>query len=287
MRIVDAAADWFLPRRLSIARTALLASSLVLLALACVVITRDSSLGNQETLAQDLATPSTQLVDTRLAVLQAQLEEVRHTDKRLLQTVYWALGILAAVALSLMVFSWFTNVRVSERERDQLRQEITEAVEAETTRAEQRVEEALSTIEGRVVEEVERGMRGYEEDHQRRFHALTISVAVTQTEMLVTAARAQVVKGNFLEVLDTGRNILIVGLTVNLPTAISQGLELIQTALPQMALQAGERPSIDMAAAINDLLARLPETYATDRDIIRSNLTLARDRGYTHTWEDR
>ncbi len=224
MRIVDVAADWLLRRRLSVARFALSASCLVLLVLACVVATRDTTLGNQQTLEQDLATPATELADARLAVLQAQLEEVRRTDERLLQTVFWALGILAAVAVALMVFSWFSNVRMSERERDQLHQDITDAVRRETARADQRIEAALSTIDGRVTEAVASRMQGYEEDHQRKFHALTLGVAVTQTEMLVTAARDQAAKGNFSEVLDTGRNILFVGLSVNLPNAISQSL---------------------------------------------------------------
>ncbi len=281
MRLIGLVEGWYLEHRLTIARTALFASCALLLALAFALPTRDTTLGSQQTPVAEGSTPDTDPAQARIAVLQAQLEEARNADERVLQTVFWSLGVLAAIAAALIAFSWFTNTRLSDRERSQLRQDITEAVNEETTKAEQRIAVALSAIEGRVTEEVERRMRTYEEDHQNRFNALTLGVAVTHTELLATAARAQAANGNFSEVLDTGRNILYIGLSVNLPNAITQGLDLIQT-----ALQDGARPTIDMAAALNDLLARLPDMYSTDRDIIRVSLVQARDRSYTESWEN-
>src|SRR2546430_2545662 len=55
-----------------------------------------------------------------LVVLKAQLEQMRFYDARLLATVYWALGGLAALTVGVIGFGWFANFKVYERDKAQL-----------------------------------------------------------------------------------------------------------------------------------------------------------------------
>ena len=62
--------------------------------------------------------------DSAVAVLHAQLEERRESDDRLLATVHWSLGTIAAVSILLLGFGWWTNFRVYERDKAALRQDL-------------------------------------------------------------------------------------------------------------------------------------------------------------------
>lgn len=44
-------------------------------------------------------------LDTEVAALRAQLEEMRRAEDRLLQTVLWALGIVALVGIGFLTFN--------------------------------------------------------------------------------------------------------------------------------------------------------------------------------------
>jgi hypothetical protein len=55
---------------------------------------------------------------------KGQLEEMQRLDDRLLSTVHWSLGVVVFLAVLLAGFSWYTNFRVYERDRGNLRDEL-------------------------------------------------------------------------------------------------------------------------------------------------------------------
>lgn len=61
-------------------------------------------------------------------ILQAQLQQMRDTDQRLLSTVYWSLGTLAVMAALLVGFNWYVNFRQYERDQLWLARQVTERV---------------------------------------------------------------------------------------------------------------------------------------------------------------
>jgi len=67
-------------------------------------------------------TPTPPLVEADL--LRAQLETMRDYDQRLIETVYWALGGIVGLAVLVAGFSWFSNLRLYQRDRDALRDEL-------------------------------------------------------------------------------------------------------------------------------------------------------------------
>jgi hypothetical protein len=76
-----------------------------------------------------VATAPAQEID--VAVLQAQLETIREYNDRLLSTVHWSLGTVAGVAVLLVGFSWFTNNRSYERDKEALNKELTGVIKSE------------------------------------------------------------------------------------------------------------------------------------------------------------
>lgn len=56
------------------------------------------------------------------AALRAQLVTAREYEDQLLKTVHWTLGAVVSVAFLIGGFSWYTNTKVYERDKDSLRQ---------------------------------------------------------------------------------------------------------------------------------------------------------------------
>lgn len=69
---------------------------------------------------QDLVEPTTIEVE----VLRAQLDATREYQQELLQTVYWSLGTVLAVAVILVGYNWFVGFQTSERDKAALRSEM-------------------------------------------------------------------------------------------------------------------------------------------------------------------
>lgn len=59
-----------------------------------------------------------------VAVLRAQLSEAQRFQEQILSTVYWSLSGLAGVAVLLVGFGWWTNLRVYERDKQSLEREL-------------------------------------------------------------------------------------------------------------------------------------------------------------------
>ncbi len=67
-------------------------------------------------------------IDHRVELLEKQFGVVRDYNDDFLATVYWALGTIAAIAILLTGFGWFSNFRLFEREKASLREELERAL---------------------------------------------------------------------------------------------------------------------------------------------------------------
>jgi len=70
----------------------------------------------------NFAQPGAPPTSTEATLLNAQLELMRQYDQRIIATVYWSLGSFITMIVVLVGFSWFTNFKVYERDRDALRE---------------------------------------------------------------------------------------------------------------------------------------------------------------------
>lgn len=110
--------------------------------------------GTKVLVSQTSATaPQAEFNEVKL--LQRQLEDSRRFQDQILSTVYWSLGILAAVAMLLVGFGWFVNFRVYERdkaslERD-LRTQMNEDVRTFKTQANEAAAASTASLEQSLV----------------------------------------------------------------------------------------------------------------------------------------
>lgn len=68
----------------------------------------------------ELQTSSDPVVD----VLKAQLAEMRRSEDRLLSTVLWTLSTVAAIAILLSAFSWWTSNKLHQQDLQKLQEEV-------------------------------------------------------------------------------------------------------------------------------------------------------------------
>lgn len=75
----------------------------------------------------------TQTVDenTKVEVLQAQLETMRSYDQRLLETVYWALGLVGTITIGLIAINWFSNRELYNRDKEAIKEELNNKIQQE------------------------------------------------------------------------------------------------------------------------------------------------------------
>jgi hypothetical protein len=85
--------------------------------------------------------------------LRAQLEVIREYDQKLLATVYWSLGSIAFIAVLLTTYSWYTNFRVYEREREALRSETQLSLKQGLTTAEATLKQQLASAEATLMQQ--------------------------------------------------------------------------------------------------------------------------------------
>lgn len=74
---------------------------------------------------------------------QEQLSEMRRLDDRLLSAVLWSLGVVVFVAVLLAGFSWYTNFKIYERDRTNLRGELQISIEKELVQGRKDLESKL------------------------------------------------------------------------------------------------------------------------------------------------
>ncbi len=119
----------------------MLASSLLLLALLCVIILLPLTLSAQTVPFKAKESPE-------VMALRAQLELMRQYDQRLLSTVYWALGTLAVVAVALVGFGWFANFRVYERDKSALSSELKALISSDVGQISSKLENRFQEFQG-------------------------------------------------------------------------------------------------------------------------------------------
>lgn len=69
--------------------------------------------------------------DSTVIALRAQVTEMREFRQDVLATVYWALSIAGGVTFLLVGYSWFTNSRNYERERENMRAALKNELETD------------------------------------------------------------------------------------------------------------------------------------------------------------
>ncbi len=88
--------------------------------------------------------------DAELLALQKQNDLIRQYHSSLLDTVYWALGLVGVVAALIVGASGLINFKVYEADKERLREQFTSKVNELTAQAESKISEARAAIQAEV-----------------------------------------------------------------------------------------------------------------------------------------
>jgi hypothetical protein len=83
--------------------------------------------------------------DKEIAVLKAQLDQMKFNDQRMLSTVYWALGLLGTITVAIVGFGWFANFKVYERDKDAMKAALQQEVRKEIDALNKSIEKQITT----------------------------------------------------------------------------------------------------------------------------------------------
>lgn len=256
--------SWYLEHRLGLAKRSVFVLAALLLIFAALVSTRSNSLSVQGEPSSSPVAANLPLSGSESSEFETQFEHLRWFDERLIQTVYWSLGVIATISALLVGFSWFTNVRLADRDRHQLHNEIKSGLEVE-------IDQRLNDLQAKALETLSSELIKSEEKHQRDFDGLKHDIATTRLLLLENVARGEAGMGNTNALLNTAIMMLSVGIEAGVDASIPRSLDLLQDVLSNDA-----RPSADQAARVNHVLELLPAEFSTDRDIVKQLLTAAR-----------
>lgn len=184
----------------------------------------------------------------KIAVLRAQLELMRQYDQRLLATVYWSLGALAAVVVLVIGLGWYTNFRVYRGELDT------------------KVTEAVHSIEGKLRSEAQRSVENAVSKALRDIRKI-------QLDMLLRKAKEWEEEGVYGNALAEYAE--MIGFGPELP-AYRMG----QTLDAVLRIMKREKTELDAhdAAVINENLDLVPAHFRADVDAIRALIAASKTK---------
>lgn len=212
------------------------------------------------------ATPSPRVNEgsgqmTSVDVLIAQLEEIRRSDDRLLQTVNWSLGAFVTVVLVLLAFNWYSNSRLSDRERDQLLKEIDQS---------RQIRDSLDELDRREVA------------HNTRFAELQAHYRQEQFNTLKIMYEVQLQQGNATAALKTAMRITELGTIGEIDDALFEGLIAIEIQLRTI----GNWMDQETERLVRASVSVVPDRYFSFRQTIERHLEVnAAQRERSYQWE--
>jgi hypothetical protein len=128
---------------------------------------------------------------------------MRAYQEQFLSVVEWSLGIVAAMALGLSAFSWYTNKTNYERdrealrqERENLRQESKTQLTEEMRRVSDQLAAAMSSRQGEIEKAVEKGVAAKLAKLTEQVRDLESDVLELTSEMVKQEAKQSIKDGN-------------------------------------------------------------------------------------------
>ena len=205
---------------------------------------------------------NTPKVDDEVIVLRAQLETMQQYDQKLLATVYWSLGTIVALAALLIGFGWYVNLRVYEKDKDVMKDELRNFLRTELV--------ASSKIfEKQIDEKIEKALKDYQENIKSSLAKVQTRISsIDETITRIEYKRLQDEAKTEIKSIAFSRYVDMIELSHNLPSYwdfyYSEPLENILSLLKE-----GVIPDPEDVKNLNKALSKVPEGYAMDVESIR------------------
>lgn len=164
-------------------------------------------------ISNPLPTPiSTEKSNIQVAVLEAQLDEIKSFDEKLINTVYWALGTVVTLALLLVAYNWYTNNSLYQKDVKNISNSLSFESKQMFSDYKQSIDQELNTTKQIIDQEILKMKQSIDlqvsESHDKyrgEIDLLEAAVAKTRDEMkkdlYIVEARLWQIKGVSLNVI--------------------------------------------------------------------------------------
>ena len=221
---------------------------------------------------ESAATPADQQVQVR--VLEAQLATMREFQSSVLDTVYWALsGVFLALGL-IFGFSWFSNFKLSERDRHTLheemearlagmRLELTAATATASAGLDARLEEVRQDAQYQLDRFNEEVRKSATQAIEQSATSIQSQITRLELDMLRLAVRAESDATKRQEYLRRYLSGTITSSTYGIPSALS---------LVNALLDGGLEITAQEASMLNAILSKVPGEHAAHASHVRDKV---------------
>jgi hypothetical protein len=117
------------------------------------------------------------------AILKAQLQVMQSDDQRLTTSVYWSLGVVGAIALLLVGYSWFTNMRIYERDKAALTQELEGKLETKFSNFKTALEKDNLDLNKHISEKMTKPISDLEKQFEEKLQAIKTSSEADRSQL--------------------------------------------------------------------------------------------------------
>lgn len=163
----------------------------------------------QETVGTTTSTQqeSLEATSTQIAVITAKIDLIEGLNSKILNVVYWTLGVLATIFAALVTVNLYVNIRVNQREIERIKEDSLKKTESEVAAAEARVLEKireegrseresmkvniLETVGNEIASSQAEALKKVSEQNSKEFETMKSDILATaKNEVLAAEARA-------------------------------------------------------------------------------------------------
>lgn len=108
-----------------------------------------------------------QVEDVKISALKEEVQALKDFTRDLLATVYFSLGTVVIIVISMLGFSWYVNFRVYERDKESMRQAlnafISEDISLKTSTLDRQLTERVLSVDAKFAGVLERVFKRVED----------------------------------------------------------------------------------------------------------------------------
>jgi hypothetical protein len=205
---------------------------------------------------------------------------MKEFDQKILDTAFWTIGIAGAMVTLLVGFSWFANLKLYDRDKAALTQELKSSLQQELSKATQTLK-AESTKRSEQIAETARSAGEaaageLKEEMEASVAKLTRQIADLRVDMLETEGRRWMADAVYSNATRAYMLMLSLAVAQKADWRISRALGFLNDALDKVIKESKSRPDVELARQLVELLDSLPASFALEVTSLKAKLTTAR-----------
>lgn len=212
-------------------------------------------------------TPTPTPIPSEIQVLNAQIELMKDYDRKLLDTVYWALGTSVIVILAAASAGWFANFRSYERDKETMRNELINLINTRTADQKKEIRNLIDSRMEKIVDQIPTIV-------ERSLEPLLDQIVNANLKILVVEMSVYDQEAKYWRSLKVFGNELLAYIKMLDKAVEGEWHPRITISLDgiQEALNSGAEPSVYVIQRLTSVLDNLPSEYSVVADNIRSRL---------------